>query len=149
MRIVEQKDWPAAQVSCLADQGFEAQAIPDGIEMVSEPPRDQLEALNVAAFTCAMSYPVDPRTQEQLDEAGARTLYAHLVDVALPCIEGLGHHVEEPPTEDVWLATYRDSWGSQWDPFNIGAWLSVEEFDQVVETCPRVPDGLYPPVPEP
>ncbi len=90
VRWVKHDAWAAAQVACMTGQGFPSTAQQGGIQY-PDVPNSQGQALKVAAYVCALSYPVDPRTQLPWTRSQAMAQYRHLVDTAAPCVEALGH----------------------------------------------------------
>lgn len=149
VRIIDGSESDVVMHECMTAQGFSVTRLQGGI-VFNDVPEDQVKALNRAAYTCEAQYPVDPRQLVLLDEAGAGALYVHLTTVAAPCLEGLGHTIDEPPTQEAWVQSYQQLAPGMWDPFaGVAESVTPEEFDEVLRECPERPDGLYPPVPQP
>lgn len=124
---------------CVREQGFEARAFPDGSwETVGAP--GQGDAVALAEYVCIAQHPLQPQFYQPLDDARLRQSYHWHVDTTIPCLQDLGYATPEPPTVEVYTATYRAT-GEQWMAQHVGG-LPSESWDQ----CPPVPSAadLFP-----
>lgn len=126
--------------ACVQEQGFDAQAFPDGSwETVGAP--GQAEAVALAEYRCIAAYPLQPVFYQPLDDELLRQSYDWHVTTTIPCLQQLGHATPQPPTLEVYIETYRAR-GEQWIAQHEGG-LPFETWEQ----CPPVPpwDVLVPP----
>lgn len=139
VRETRPEEMGASVAECVREQGFEARAFPDGSwETVGAP--GQGDAVALAEYVCIAQYPLQPQFYQPLGDARLRQSYEYHVSTTIPCLQGLGYTTPEPPTAEVYIATYRAT-GEQWMAQHVGG-LPDESWDQ----CPPVPSaaGLFP-----
>lgn len=147
VRFIEEEEFTSVQVDCLAEFGFDAKETPDGGVIPPRVPDEQIGALNEAAYVCQARYPLDPRRRQELPLAPAQEYYDHLVE-SVSCVESLGYPISDSPSKEAWLGQYynTEDW---WNPFMEATPSSEAAVAELHETCPREPEGLYPPLPAP
>lgn len=146
VRFVSNDEWAGIQVERLAEQGIQAAVGGQGGVVFDEVPAEQVETVNLAAYTCEAMYPIDPRTQTPLPRVRAVMQYDHLVNTVLPCVRELGFEVSDPPTQQTWLDQYY-SGAETWDPYtDVANSGDPADLDQVYEQCPHDAPDLYPPI---
>lgn len=132
-------EWAERYAACIREQGFAAEASPDGgvaYEPIAEAQAADLEA---AADACDEQVQVASRYTEELDESQLRFLYQWYVTESVPCLEAEGLGGFDPPSEHVFVATYREQ---PWTPhLEVDGRLGPGAITQEIEArCPSVPD---------
>lgn len=145
IRIVQQEDWADEQIRCLNSAGFHMVTASQGGVITTGEVGDPA-AFNLASFTCAIQYQVDPRLSMRLPRVRAEMQFDHLVNVATPCLEELakGNNISIPPAPSLqtWLDDYYGSVAPPWDPFT--AFDSPHSLDEAYRECPQHSPNLFP-----
>lgn len=141
IRFVEPGEWASALAECLRSEGFEATVHQDGGIRLGPIPREQNEAQALAYFSCAVSYPVDPRYSVPLNESQLAYLYRYYVQRLVPCLEAEGYAISNPPTWQRFLETYGAT--SPWSPYSDVLENVEQRWIVINELCPQHPEGLY------
>lgn len=142
VRWVKPDDWAQAQVDCMTEQGFSSSVHQGGVQYPDVPP-EQAKSLTIAAYTCAVSFPVDPRIHLPWNREQSERQYRHLVGTVMPCVRSLGVPVEEPPTFEVWYAE-RTTDSRGWNPYQGIAQFDVAGLARAHDRCPFTAPDLYP-----
>lgn len=143
IRVVPLPQWPQQQVACLKEAGFAAAVRKDGGLEYGKVPAAQGKALNVAAIRCELEYAADARGSKPLPLKRAKQEFHWLVATVKPCVEKeFSVHVDSPPTEEVWLASYyaRGQGSVPWHPYRA---LSDDQLESAQEKCPEQDPTLY------
>ena len=134
-------EWAETIAACLNEDGFSAVAQDGGL--ASAPTEGQELPFAIATYVCNAKYPINPRTNVELNDDQLRYLYEYYTQVLTPCLNEEGFDVPEPPS----LQTYVSSWraGSPWDPYGlvVDALESDDEWTSINKKCPQTPDGLF------
>lgn len=147
LRFIPLFEFGPTMVDCLAEQGYDVQLTPDkeGIDYSRVSP-DLSEALNLADYICSAQYTVDPRYEAPLTQSQLQLLYFYYTVELIPCLEGAGFEIGEPPSFAVFAQDYPTERG--WAPY---AELAIEslsnvEFFELEGQCPQRPSEaeLYP-----
>lgn len=137
IRYVSLYEWAPAIVDCMLEQGFGASLLSDGGVSYEEPPAGQEEGLAVAAYVCAVEYPVE--LTEQLNDVQLRKLYNYYVNDLVPCLADEGYDINDIPS----FETFRDRYGSSpWSPYSSVSPSTQLGWDAINAACPQNPDGL-------
>ncbi len=114
IREVSDKEWMTVHIECMTQAGFPPKSQGDqGVGW--EVPADQVEAFDLANFTCEAQYPrrmelMQPYTPDQLN-----IMYQWMVDETIPCLAREGYEVSDVPT----LESFRQGYSPQqgfWTP---------------------------------
>jgi len=138
VRRVTRTEFPETVAQCLREAGFDAGTDPDGSFWFSST-REQEEALALAIYECIATYPLAPEYYQPFTEAQIGDHYDYLVNVAVPCLAGLGYEASAPPTRDRYIETYNTS-----DMWNVYAAVAanvadINEWYDLVAQCPEFP----------
>lgn len=138
VRFILPEEWATTMQACLADQGFQSTVSDDGGLEYEGIPTEQAVALDVANYSCSLQYPVDPRYTAKLSAYQLEFLYEYYVLDLVPCLEGEGISVPEPPT----FQKFRDTWETEdaWTPYSFVDPGSQSEWNELNKTCPQNPD---------
>ena len=141
VRVVTPSEWAPAVVACLAEDGFEAEALADG-GIRSEVTGEQGEAYAIAYYTCTIRYPIDPKYLQPLNDDQLAVLYAYTRDVLAPCLESFGLVVPDAPTLEVFVENKGvAAWNVYADvPTKV---TSDEMWQEISAKCPQYPPDLF------
>lgn len=135
IRVVPAAEYASTQVACLHDKGFANVSLTaDGTGVTVElPGGDQVDAYNVATYTCMAQYPRDPAQDESRMTRDQRLIvYTYVSQTLVECLKNKGYTIGAIPSEESFLATW-DS--GAWNPYaELG---SVDTPDDVLRACPR------------
>lgn len=143
VRWIKPEEFATTHVRCLNDAGFDVAVTDDGTGINSETiPAAQTSALEMAMYTCSAQYSVDPRYSLPLSESQLGLMYDYMVESYIPCVEGLGHQLSDPPSKDVYIGSPPLE---RWQPILELRRLSETQFNEVAVSCPDAPssDVLY------
>jgi len=131
--------------SCFEDQGFAAEALPDGGVLPAQVPEEQDEALFIAQYVCTAKYPIAEQYRQPPSEDQLRTLYEYYTGQLSDCLIARGYAID--PSEAPSLATFIETYGKvgAWSPYAIVVESNPTQ-DQWYETekaCPQSPPGLF------
>ena len=135
VRVVPAADYFSTQVACLHDQGFDGAALSAGgngveIELAGA---SQLDAYNLATYTCRAKYPKDPAQDEsRMTREQKLIAYDYLTTRLVECLTEHGYTIRDIPTQETFLG----SWDTgAWNPYAQLA--SVATPDDVLLACPQ------------
>lgn len=123
---------------CLLDAGYPA----NSFGMIDFP-EDQKQQFDLAEFTCKMQYPLPERYTQVWSDAEISTQYAWTVQYVIPCLEREGHRVSTPPSETVFLETWRSDAFYPFKDVKIdlpGAQFN-QEMTRLENLCPQIAPG--------
>lgn len=142
VRVVTPSEWAPAVVACLAEDGFEAEALADG-GIRSEVTGEQGEAYAIAYYTCTIKYPIDPKYLQPLTDVQLSRLYVYSRDTLAPCLESFGLEVPSPPTLEVFIEN--DGGMMAWNIYaDVPAKVhSNDLWQEISAACPQYPPDLY------
>lgn len=143
VRLIEPSDYGDVLAECAREQGFGAQAMPDGGVKYDTVPEDQILAFEEAIYRCEVAYPTHPRFFEPWSDERVRATYDYVVNELVACLEAEGYPVAEaPPSFDTYLADFRAEDRLAWNPYSTSVDAPSEaEWRRINEACPQ-----YPPV---
>jgi hypothetical protein len=137
VRYLDPGEWAEVRAQCLLDQGFHADATPDGGLIFRDYPEEQQKPLHEATYRCDVMYPVHPVYEQQLDDGQLTLLYDYYLDALRPCLEAEGFDIAEPPSLETFIDSYyRDG---SWNPYSSVPSLPLEEWYRLQEECPQTP----------
>lgn len=138
IRRVPRAEFPSIQAECIRAAGFDAGVDPDDSYWYSEP-GGQGEALALAVYVCVAEYPLAPEFYQPLTTEQIGEHYDYLVGIAIPCLEGLGISVEDPPSRERYIETYFTS--DVWIPYGpiTETVASIDEWYEIIDRCPEFP----------
>lgn len=135
VRVVPAADYFSTQVTCLHDQGFDGATLSAGgsgveIELVGA---GQLDAYNLATYTCRAKYPKDPAQDEsRMTREQKLTAYDYLTKRLVECLTERGYTIRDIPSQETFLA----SWDTgAWNPYAQLANVATPE--DVLLACPQ------------
>lgn len=135
VRVVPTSEYGSTQVSCLHEKGFASASLTaDGSGvMVELPGGDQLDAYNLASYTCMAMYPKDPAQDEsRMTRDQKHVVYQYVTQTLVECLEGEGYTIRGIPSEETFLATWDTG---VWNPYAQLA--AVGTPDSVLRACPQ------------
>lgn len=135
-------------VDCLTEAGFPPETPADVSIPEWQIPEAQVDAFNLAEYTCKAQYPLAAQYTEPLEGEQLGVVYDFWLTETIPCLADLGYEVEEPPSRDVFIA------GEPWDPrestyeqvmadISAGRWVDEEQVYSVECTTTPPDDLLY------
>lgn len=134
--------------SCLQDAGFPAFAQPGG-GIIFEPgiPESQVEASDLAWFTCEAQYPLDPAYAQEWTEDQLGLVYDYWDQYYIPCMQAQGHAIDTSgqPTREAYIAAFHTVDRISWWPTDAFHALPLETQATLFETCPPYPpdEAMY------
>lgn len=137
------QEYAQVNAECLAEAGFpvELRADGQGWDGISLAP-GQAQAFDEALYLCDASYPMEPKYYQPYNDDQLGAWYQHLATDTVDCLTSLGYIVtEQPPTEDVWIATYRAGAQGLWHP--VFDSVPEAELGGVTQQCPNHPENFY------
>lgn len=145
VRYVSMEEWDDVIVDCLRREGYSQVTVgPTGGVSYEGIADSQMQAFQVAQFSCSVQYPLDPKYAQPLTDEILTRLYEYSVGELAECLEELGYEVSEAPS----LRTFIDSYSTDpWSPFGDalmqanqqGADATIQLFDE----CPEHPIDLW------
>lgn len=123
---------------CLTEAG-----LPEMVDSINsdgigrEIPVDQIDAYGRADITCKVMYPVALRYYQHRSAEQLRLLYDWQVNEVIPCLEGYGERVSEPPTFESFYGTYASNGYEVW--LAIGHIESGGDEIEYHDLCPAYP----------
>jgi hypothetical protein len=148
VRFVTAQEWAQTQADCLTAAGVGAHVGSQNGLVLDQVPSAQNEAVQVAAYVCDVSYPIDPRTQLELPVVRAELQYRYWVRTVAPCVAALGYQLSDPPSLQTWLEQYYGG-GKPWDPYvepfeQASPGNQADVLDELYRECPRDAPDIYP-----
>lgn len=156
VRVIAPAEQPQVWLACMQEDGWDVSVTPDGgLSPPEEVADDQWPAFDLSDYTCHAEYPVDQSLAQPFATAQVDILYGYYVQELLPCLQQRGHEVPEPPSIDVfrasWVAGDRGAvhaGDETWYPYagvDVDL-LTMEEWDDLNRACPQNPpdDVLFP-----
>jgi len=104
---------------------------------------DQADAYSLAAYTCAVQYPILSDQRGTLTEAQKALAYEYLTVDLVDCLERAGFEISDIPSRESFIAAY-DS--GAWNPYmQIQSTISAAEWNTLAGECvPNTPpEVLY------
>lgn len=135
MRVVPASEYGSTQVSCLHEKGFASASLTaDGSGVTVElPGGDQVDAYNLASYTCMAMYPKNPAQDEsRMTRDQKHVVYQYVTQTLVECLEGEGYTIRDIPSEETFLATWDTG---VWNPYAQLA--AVGTPDDVLRACPQ------------
>lgn len=140
VRFITLDEWAATIATCLTEEGFDATA--DQGALSSTAPERQEEPYLIAQYVCNARFPLDPHQMMPLVDDQIRYLYDYYVQVATPCLEGMGFSVPDPPSLQTYVDGYRDA--PDWRPYEDASIKSTDEqWARIQEECPERAPGMF------
>lgn len=148
VRYIAPDEWGPAMADCLTELGFPTELLPDGGVRSDEVAPEQREALQVASFTCAATYPVEEIYRTPLNEGQLNRLYDYLVGELTACLQARGFDVDatSAPTRQTFVESYgQPDSPASWSPYSAveAADPSEQEWYDIQKACPQSPADLY------
>lgn len=142
VRYVSPNEMPQAMVECLTAAGFDAAVTSDveGLGFTANSAAGQEEALAIGWYACEAQFPIDPEFTQPLNQAEIDFMYAYYVKSLLPCLEGMGYEMKEPPSRQTYAETFGTADG--WFPYTEVYSSGQEAVLMASEACPQNPPGL-------
>lgn len=137
VRVVPAAEFLATKVACLHDHGFADAAVNvDGTGVEIELPGGaQLDAYNLAAYTCEAEYPRDPAQDDSRMTRDQKIVaYRYLAQTLVACLAEHGFTVHDVPTQETFLAGWQDT--APWNPYEQ---ITVAVPDDVRAACHQDP----------
>lgn len=132
---LDEEAWADAQVACMRDAGFSAEAEADGT-VNYEDDSGQGEALRLAAKECRELHPIDPAAVADTPER--RELYFNYLTVDLvECLADQGAVVEDVPTREAMYSSMDE--GRPWNPYEELRELNDDQREALMADCPPNP----------
>lgn len=104
-------------------------------------PDAQMEAFDIARYTCTARYPRNPREQEPLTEAQLDLLYDYYTGEMTDCMREFGYDVPPAPSRQEFRESYTTN---PWLPHGGAITETDPRRNAAFEAaCPQLPDGLY------
>ncbi|MFI2752565.1 hypothetical protein ACGIF2_03920 [Cellulomonas sp. P22] len=135
MRVVSVADYFSTQVTCLHDEGFGGATLNAGgsgveIELAGA---EQLDAYNLATYTCRAKYPKDPAQDEsRMTREQKLIAYDYVTTSLVECLTEHGYTIRDIPSQETFLA----SWDTgAWNPYTQLADVATPE--DVLRACPQ------------
>jgi len=142
VRLLMPEEWAPVTAECLRTQGFpDVTARFDGGVTPGTLAQGQLGAYQLATYTCAAMYPIDPKYRQPLDEQQLRALYDHYAGPLTACLEGIGLSVADPPSFEVFKETFATA--ETWNPVAGAVGSDFDAYQRVYAECDLTPAGLY------
>lgn len=135
VRIVDWNEFPQAQATCLSGLGFEAKVDEAGRGVEVSAPTAQDGALDLAQYTCAAQYPLNPIMQVPLSKTELAYVYSYWDKNVRSCLTSEGVVVSEAPSLD----TFVDSYPNSWSPYED---VPEGKLSSVLATCPEYPEDF-------
>lgn len=148
IRYITPDGWGPAMAECLTELGFPTELLPDGGVRSDEVAAEQREALQVASFTCAATYPVEEIYRTPLNEGQLDRLYDYLVGDLTACLRARGFDVDvtTAPSRLAFVESYgQPESPASWSPFSavVSSDPSEQEWYDIQKACPQIPTDLY------
>lgn len=141
VRFIELNEWPDVTAACMGDEGFDVQS--DGGGVGGGAPYGQEQPFAIAMYVCALKYPINPRSNIELNEDQIRYLYEYYTRIMTPCVQAEGYEVPPAPSLQSYIGQYGQE--GMWNPYELVALAtsSEEEWQFINRKCPQTPSGLY------
>jgi len=142
VRLLMPEEWAPVTAACLRSQGFpDVTARFDGGVTPSPLAEAQLPVYQLASYTCAAMYPIDPKYRKPLDDLQLRALYDHYVGPLTRCLQDIGLYVAEPPSFEVFMETFETV--DTWNPVPSAVGSDFDAYQRVYAECELLPAGFY------
>lgn len=140
VREVSMDEYLETKMACLEEQGFPGSQDTDGgLTYVTEP--GQEDAFQLATYICDASYPLESRHYQPYSTSQLQIIYEWQLSETVPCLEGLGHEVEEPPTLAAYVDGYAATMAPVWSPYDSVPDLDIrgQQIHDIESSCPANP----------
>lgn len=149
IREITPDEQEQTMLDCLAEFGFfpERDELTGGTTLTMT--AEQFEAYWTAEYLCAAQYPLAPKYYQHHTAEQLAILYDWQLQEAIPCLEGLGLTIEDPPTFESFYGEYAATGAVVWlAVFHVDADLAGPAFNQAEDACPAFPptEVFYAPV---
>lgn len=134
-RFVTRDEEPTVLAACLRGEGLAVG--PDGSTSAS--PGTELEH-ELAWFVCTVRFPLSPNEYLPYTEDELRHIHRYFTEQLLPCLEGRGYEIGDPPGFD----EFRARWWTDdtWSPYRDVAESDADAFAETERECPPLPPDL-------
>lgn len=112
VRVVTREEFLQVQQKCLAEEGFTTELDPDGDGLAVTLADGQGKAYLLADYVCQGRYPLHEVYTRDVTETQLRTYFEWNTGELATCMAGLGYAVPDPPSFEVFTATYEAGRGS-------------------------------------
>ncbi|MCY7287328.1 MAG: hypothetical protein LH624_03530, partial [Cryobacterium sp.] len=143
VRKVSPAEFALTNAECIQALGFDADVDVSGNLTMGPIADAQLNAREVARFTCAVQYPIDPMYYIPLNDAQVSYLYDYFKNDLTRCITDHGYQVNDPPSRQTFVSNYADN-GGGWSPFDVVPAMSEADWAALNLECKQIPEGLSP-----
>ncbi len=146
-RIIRQSEWAEVVGDCVQGEGFpDVEIGDDGSIGFSTEGDAQRAPYDLAMYVCQARFPLDPRYSAPLDDDALGRLYDFYVDEQVPCLEGQGFDIPEPPSRQQFIDSYFDY--PTWIPYAFvmspEALQSGFDPSAIDNICPQdLPDSFF------
>ncbi len=135
IRFIAPTELGQTMVSCLAEKGMPATSVNGGAGyQLGDVPDSQARAASLAQYECSASYPIHPQYTLPKSSAARAKEYDWMVGTRIPCYRAQGYAISEPPSKEVWIASFTtgDVWGPDLDVERVigrdkAAWQILNE----------------------
>lgn len=132
--VLPRSEFPAAQVACLQDAGFDASLTPDGEGVQADIASSRNDEYSLAAYTCAVRYRLDPEQDGPLSAEQLEIAHRYLTTTLVQCLKERGYSVEGVPSLETFISTYDTN---PWNPYiQIEDQISEGEWKTLAPQCP-------------
>jgi len=137
VRLVSVFERAEVIAGCLRGFGYPQAVVHEGEIQVEGVADDDQGSLALSTYICDAQYPTDPVFDVPLTEDEIRALYRYRAGDQRACLQGLGHLIARPPTEQAFLDGYAEHGG--WNPLNM---VPQGSFEAALAACPALPPSL-------
>lgn len=136
-------DDATAQATCLEEHGFAAEADPveGGVAFPMGVPESQSDALNLAIYSCAAQYSLDPIYLQEWTDDQLFLIWDYWEQAFIPCLEAEGIVVNRTnqPSKEAWMAAFHTPERISWWPQETMMALPEERYEEVSQICSPYP----------
>lgn len=140
VRYVRPLEWAATAAKCIGQSGFSTSVGQDGGIESGTIPHGQSGAYALAAYTCKVQYPIDPKYSVPYSTQELDYLYHYFTKTLTPCLTKHKQNVLSTPSRQRFGDTYGKD--ESWDPYTNVSGISEKEFGQLKAKCPELPSGF-------
>ncbi len=151
IRFISPAELGQTMTACLSGKGIPATVVANGFGyQVGDFPSSQNQAANLAQFECSASYPIHPQYLLRKSHIALEREYHWMVSTQVPCYQAQGFSISQPPSMDVWIASYATgAWGPDLDvekaiDHDASGWRTLNEacpaprIEQFIEHPPKI-----------
>lgn len=139
VRTVSRSEWPEAYAACMTERGFPSTVLNGGVFADGLPAGQELAYAGVV-YQCRVAYPIDPALFLDYSSEELAFLHSYFSEVLTPCLINEGLDVPRMPT----LQSFQEAYvsGVEWNPYDEVLGVSENRFYELMELCPRFPEGF-------